>query len=126
MIHPTSWAQIRPSFSNEVFQPLINGLTKGLTGLTVFVFTPIISGDIYITLLITGRTFPPCRCVCFFLVEKERQAQFGPIYAHTALLNFRDEMYLIAGSRHEGGQDVTMDGVWMCKPQASFGSPNQF
>ena len=80
---------------------------------------------IYITLLLTGPTFPPFS-LCFFLVEKERQAQFGPIYAHTALLNFRDEMYLIAGSRHEGGRHVTMDGVWMCKSQGSFGSPNQF
>eukprot|EP00434_Breviolum_minutum_P016151 symbB.v1.2.014232.t1/scaffold1017.1/size232338/1 len=35
-------------------------------------------------------------------VAQNKEAQFGPIYAHTALLNFRDEMYLIAGSRHVG------------------------
>lgn len=38
------------------------------------------------------------------IVSNGIQAQFGPIYAHTALLNFRDEMYLIAGSRHVGGR----------------------
>ena len=40
------------------------------------------------------------------------QAQFGPIYAHTALLNFRDEMYLIAGSRHVGGRCRELPEKW--------------
>ncbi|CAK9059216.1 Kynurenine 3-monooxygenase [Durusdinium trenchii] len=42
-------------------------------------------------------------------VPQKREAEFGPIYAHTALMNFRQEIFLIAGARHEGNLS---DEVW--------------